>query len=152
MKVEFAGWSARIRINLCLHIHHRSYLDTATLFALCGSAYRSDCEERTLKVPILGYGMAYVNVMAIDRTNRERAVKTMQRLPIAFARGFSFAVFAEGTRAKPGELLLLRRVPSTWPFRPRFQSCGGHQDTDNLMVRGPERPEPEQSTWSYAGS
>src|SRR5205085_9109530 len=56
--------------------NHRSYLDTATLFAYVGRHIGLLAKKELLKVPILGYGMGYVNIMAIDRSNRERALAT----------------------------------------------------------------------------
>jgi 1-acyl-sn-glycerol-3-phosphate acyltransferase len=89
--------------------NHRSYLDTATLFAYLGRRIGVIAKRELLKVPILGYGMGYVNVMAIDRTNRERARKTMEAAADRLRSGISFGVFAEGTRAKPGEFLSFKK-------------------------------------------
>jgi 1-acyl-sn-glycerol-3-phosphate acyltransferase len=89
--------------------NHRSYLDTATLFAFLGRRIGVIAKKELLKAPILGYGMGYVNVMAIDRTNRERAIKTMDAAAERLRSGISFGVFAEGTRAKPGEFLLFKK-------------------------------------------
>jgi 1-acyl-sn-glycerol-3-phosphate acyltransferase len=83
--------------------NHRSYLDTATLFAYTGQRLGILAKKELLKVPILGYGMGYVNVMAIDRTNRERALQTTEAATQRIRSGRSFGVFAEGTRALPGE-------------------------------------------------
>ena len=89
--------------------NHRSYLDTATLFAYLGRRIGMVAKKELLKVPILGYGMSYVNIMAIDRTNRERAIKTMAAATERLRSGISFGVFAEGTRAKPGEFLQFKK-------------------------------------------
>ena len=89
--------------------NHRSYLDTATLFAYVGRRIGVISKKEVLKVPILGYGMGYVNVMAIDRSNRERAIKTMQAATERLRSGISFGVFAEGTRALPGEFLQFKK-------------------------------------------
>jgi 1-acyl-sn-glycerol-3-phosphate acyltransferase len=89
--------------------NHRSYLDTATLFAFAGRRIGMISKKEVLKVPILGYGMGYVNVMAIDRSNRERAIKTMQAATERLRSGTSFGVFAEGTRALPGEFLQFKK-------------------------------------------
>jgi 1-acyl-sn-glycerol-3-phosphate acyltransferase len=89
--------------------NHRSYLDTATLFAYVGRRIGLIAKKELLKVPILGYGMAYVNVMAIDRTNRDRALKTMKAATDRLGAGISFGVFAEGTRANPHELLPFKK-------------------------------------------
>lgn len=89
--------------------NHRSYLDTATLFIHTGRRIGVLAKKELLKVPILGYGMGFVNVMAIDRSNRERALETTGAATARIRSGISFGVFAEGTRAKPGELLPFKK-------------------------------------------
>lgn len=89
--------------------NHRSYLDTATLFCYIGRRIGLLAKKELLKVPILGYGMGYVNIMAIDRSNRERAFKTTQAATERIRSGVSFGVFAEGTRARPGEFLPFKK-------------------------------------------
>jgi 1-acyl-sn-glycerol-3-phosphate acyltransferase len=89
--------------------NHRSYLDTATLFLHAGRRIGLLAKKELLKVPILGFGMGFVNVMAIDRSNRERALQTTEAATARIRSGISFGVFAEGTRAKPGELLPFKK-------------------------------------------
>lgn len=89
--------------------NHRSYLDTATLFAYTGRRIGMLAKKELLKVPILGVGMGFVNVMAIDRSNRERAFQTTEAATAKIRGGRSFGVFAEGTRAKPGQLLPFKK-------------------------------------------
>jgi 1-acyl-sn-glycerol-3-phosphate acyltransferase len=89
--------------------NHRSYLDTAAIFLHTGRRIGLLAKKELLKVPILGYGMGYVNIMAIDRSNRERALQTTEEATARIRSGISFAVFAEGTRAKPGELLPFKK-------------------------------------------
>jgi 1-acyl-sn-glycerol-3-phosphate acyltransferase len=89
--------------------NHRSYLDTATVFVYVGRRLGLLAKKELLKVPILGVGMGFVNVMAIDRTNRESAIRTVDAAVRRIKSGVSFAVFVEGTRAKPGELLPFKK-------------------------------------------
>jgi 1-acyl-sn-glycerol-3-phosphate acyltransferase len=89
--------------------NHRSFLDTAAMFYHLGRRLGLVAKKELLKVPILGYGMGYVNILAIDRSNRERAIETMRAATDRLRRGVSFAVFAEGTRARPGELLPFKK-------------------------------------------
>src|SRR5688500_11229343 len=89
--------------------NHRSYLDTAPLFLHTGRRIGLLAKKELLKVPILGVGMGFVNIMAIDRSNRERALQTTQAATARIQSGISFGVFAEGTRAKPGELLPFKK-------------------------------------------
>jgi 1-acyl-sn-glycerol-3-phosphate acyltransferase len=89
--------------------NHRSYLDTATLFVHTGRRIGLLAKKELLKVPILGVGMGFVNVMAIDRSNRERALQTTEEATNRIRSGISFGVFAEGTRAKPGHFLAFKK-------------------------------------------
>src|SRR5882672_1424085 len=89
--------------------NHRSYLDTATLFAYTGRRLGLLAKRELLNVPILGVGMGFVNVMAIDRSNRERALETVEAATARIRSGRSFGVFAEGTRARPGEFLPFKK-------------------------------------------
>ena len=89
--------------------NHRSYLDTAAMFIHTGRRIGLLAKKELLKVPVLGVGMGFVNVMAIDRSNRESAIRTTEAAAQRIKSGVSFAVFVEGTRAKPGELLPFKK-------------------------------------------
>jgi 1-acyl-sn-glycerol-3-phosphate acyltransferase len=89
--------------------NHRSFLDTAALFYHTGRRIGLLAKKELLKVPILGYGMGFCNILAIDRTNRESALRTMKAATDRLRSGISFGVFAEGTRARPGELLPFKK-------------------------------------------
>src|ERR1043165_414108 len=89
--------------------NHRSYLDTAAMFIYTGRRIGLLAKKELLKVPVLGVGMGFVDVMAIDRRNRENAIRTTEAAAKRIQSGVSFAVFVEGTRAKPGELLPFKK-------------------------------------------
>jgi len=89
--------------------NHRSYLDTAALFRYTGKRIGLVAKKELLKAPILGQGMSFVNVIAIDRSNAERARQSMEKAREVMENGYSFGVFAEGTRAMPGELLPFKK-------------------------------------------
>jgi len=89
--------------------NHRSYLDTATLFAFTGKRIGLVAKRELLKIPILGQGMSFVNIIAIDRSNAERARQSMKKAREVMNNGYSFGVFAEGTRAMPGDLLPFKK-------------------------------------------
>ena len=89
--------------------NHRSYLDTAALFAHTGKRMGLVAKKELLKVPVLGQGMSFVNIIAIDRTNPERALRSMEKARQVMDTGYSFGLFIEGTRALPGELLPFKK-------------------------------------------
>ena len=89
--------------------NHRSYLDTAALFRYAGKRIGLVAKKELLKAPVLGQGMSFVNVIAIDRSNPERARTSMEKARRVMESGYSFGVFVEGTRAMPGELLPFKK-------------------------------------------
>lgn len=89
--------------------NHRSYLDTAALFFFAGTKMGLVAKKELLKAPVLGQGMSFVNIIAIDRSNPERALQSMKRARKVMEDGYSFGVFVEGTRAMPGELLPFKK-------------------------------------------
>lgn len=89
--------------------NHRSYLDTATLFFFAGRKMGLVAKKELLKVPVLGQGMSFVNIIAIDRSNPERALQSMNKAREVMDSGYSFGVFVEGTRGMPGELLPFKK-------------------------------------------
>lgn len=89
--------------------NHRSYLDTAALFKYAGPRVGLVAKKELLKAPVLGQGMGFVNIIAIDRTNAERARQSMDKARKVMENGYSFGVFVEGTRALPGDLLPFKK-------------------------------------------
>jgi 1-acyl-sn-glycerol-3-phosphate acyltransferase len=95
--------------NYVFASNHRSYLDTATLFAHTGRRIGLVAKKELLKVPVFGIGMGFVNIIAIDRSNPEKALHSMNKAKAVLESNYSFGVFAEGTRAMPGELLPFKK-------------------------------------------
>jgi 1-acyl-sn-glycerol-3-phosphate acyltransferase len=118
-KTWLAACGARIKVTGTEHLdpdvsyvfasNHRSYLDTATLFRYTGKRMGIVAKKELLKIPVMGQGMSFVNVIAIDRTNPERALESMRKAREVMENGYSFGVFIEGTRAMPGELLPFKK-------------------------------------------
>ena len=73
--------------------NHRSYLDTAAMFVYTGRRIGLLAKKELLKVPVLGVGMGFVNVMAIDRSNRDSAIRTTEAAAERIRSGISFGVF-----------------------------------------------------------
>jgi 1-acyl-sn-glycerol-3-phosphate acyltransferase len=117
--------------------NHWSYLDAAPLFAYTGRRMGLVAKKELLKAPILGYGMGFVNVIAIDRSNRERAVETLKTATARLRSGVSFGVCPEGTRARQGEMLPFKKgafhmaVETGVPIVPIAL-----KNSDQLMGRG----------------
>jgi len=89
--------------------NHRSYLDTAMMFAYTGKKMGVIAKKEMLNWIVAGKFMKYVNVIAIDRSNKESAIQTLNEAAEKLRSGISFGVFAEGTRAMPFELLPFKK-------------------------------------------
>jgi 1-acyl-sn-glycerol-3-phosphate acyltransferase len=117
--------------------NHWSYLDAAPLFCGTGRRMGMVAKMELLKAPLLGYGMGFVNVIAIDRSNRDRAVETLKIATERLRAGISFGVCPEGTRARPGEMLPFKKgafhmaVQAGVPIVPIAL-----KNSDKLMGRG----------------
>lgn len=60
-------------------------------------------KRELLWIPFLGWGLAMLSPIAIDRKDRRRALRqTIEQGQDRLARGFSIVVFPEGTRSAPG--------------------------------------------------
>ncbi len=123
--------------------NHRSYLDTSVLFNCINRRIGLFAKKELLKVPIFGYGMGYVNIMAIDRSSLERAATTVRAATDKIRSGRSFGVFVEGRRAYPGELLPFKKgafymaVETGTPVVPVV-----FKNTDKLMGKGTGEAKP----------
>jgi len=62
-------------------------------------------------IPIFGWVLGFGGAIMIDRSNRERAVASMQRAGRAVRRGASVVLFPEGTRTPVGFLGPLKKGP-----------------------------------------
>jgi 1-acyl-sn-glycerol-3-phosphate acyltransferase len=89
--------------------NHRSYLDTVALFFYSDRKMGLVAKKELLKFPIFGPGLGFVNIIAIDRSDPESARRSMEKAREVMKSGSSFGVFAEGTRAMPGELLPFKK-------------------------------------------
>ena len=89
--------------------NHRSYIDTTALFAYVGKKIGLIAKKEILKVPVLGRGISFINFVTIDRSNPQKALQTMEKVREIVDGGYSFGVFAEGTRAMPGDLLPFKK-------------------------------------------
>lgn len=117
--------------------NHRSYLDTATLYAFAGKRIGLVAKKELLKIPIFGYGMGIANVIAIDRSNPEKARRSMDRARDLLSGGSSFGVFAEGTRAMPGEVLPFKKGAIHLAFQTGAAIIPvAFRNTDLLMGKG----------------
>lgn len=123
--------------------NHRSYLDPPALLTSVKKRLGFIAKKELLRVPVLGQGMRYVNAVAIDRGRSASAIQRMQDATERLHAGVSFVVFAEGTRARAGELLPFKKggfymaIQAGAPIAPV-----AIKNTDRLMGKGTSEARP----------
>jgi 1-acyl-sn-glycerol-3-phosphate acyltransferase len=89
--------------------NHQSLYDIPVLFHVLGSNLRMITKTELFKVPIFGPAMAAAGFIEIDRSNRERAMKSLEIAKQKIAGGLNVWIAPEGTRSKTGEILPFKK-------------------------------------------
>ena len=89
--------------------NHRSYLDTAMMFAYTGKKMGVIAKKEMLNWIVAGKFMKYVNVIAIDRTNTESAIRTMKNAADKLRKAFRSEFSPKAHAHCDGELLPFKK-------------------------------------------
>ncbi|HEY3360010.1 MAG TPA: lysophospholipid acyltransferase family protein [Polyangia bacterium] len=85
-------------------VNHQSHTDILALYASIPTPVRMLAKTQLKWIPVFGWGMAVADFVFIDRSNRERAFRTIEEAAQKIAAGSSIVVFPEGTRSRDGRL------------------------------------------------
>lgn len=85
--------------------NHQSMLDIVILYTLLRFPMVFVAKEELYRVPVFSIAMKAAGHISVDRTNRRKAMREMERAKELLARGTSIMVFVEGTRNKEIEQL-----------------------------------------------
>ena len=120
-------WSAEIVKNarMDLHVHgrermkpgtvylvmsnHQSLYDIPVLFHVIGPNLRMITKVELFKVPVFGGALSAAGFIAIDRSNRQRAIESLAVARQKLAQGIHVWIAPEGTRSKTGKLLPFKK-------------------------------------------
>jgi len=89
--------------------NHQSLFDIPVLVLAMPADFRMVAKRSLLFVPVFGWALWLAGFLFIDRSNRERAIRTLDRAAARLRAGTSIVVFAEGTRSPDGSLLPFKR-------------------------------------------
>ena len=89
----------------CVYVaNHQSLLDIPALALAMPVDFRVVAKRELLWIPIFGWALWLAGFVFIDRGDRERAIRSLERAARRVRRGTSIVVFAEGTRSPDGRL------------------------------------------------
>jgi 1-acyl-sn-glycerol-3-phosphate acyltransferase len=89
--------------------NHQSLYDVPVLFCVIGSNIRMVTKKELFKVPIFGRALAEGGFIAIDRSDRHAALKSLERARELLASGTHVWIAPEGTRSLTGALLPFKK-------------------------------------------
>ena len=91
-------------------VNHQSNVDIPVLVQSVESfQLRWIAKRELLWIPFFGWAMWASKHITVERTNRFKAVKSLQRARERIAAGISVVVFPEGTRSRDGRLLRFKK-------------------------------------------
>lgn len=88
---------------------HQSLYDIPVLFQVVGPNVRMITKKELFRVPIFGGALEAAGFIAIDRTNRNAAIRSLQRASDLLASGTHVWIAPEGTRSPTGALLPFKK-------------------------------------------
>lgn len=114
-------WTSRVRRDVsadpsfdptrpCIYAaNHQSQFDIPALTLAMPVDFRMVAKRSLAQIPIFGWALWLAGFIFIDRSNRETAIRSLDRAARRLRRGTSIVVFAEGTRSRDGTLLPFKR-------------------------------------------
>jgi 1-acyl-sn-glycerol-3-phosphate acyltransferase len=94
----------------CVYVaNHQSQFDIPALVLTMPADFRVVAKRELLYVPVFGWVLWLAGFIFIDRSDRERAIRSLERAQRMLGRGTSVVVFAEGTRSPDGRLLPFKK-------------------------------------------
>lgn len=89
--------------------NHQSHYDIPVLFHVVPKSMRGLAKKELFRVPIWGRAMRDAGFIAIDRTDREKAIASLKRAGRLVAEGVNLWLAPEGTRSRSGKLGPLKK-------------------------------------------
>ena len=89
--------------------NHQSLYDIPVLFHVLGANLRMITKAELFAVPIFGPAMKAAGFISIDRSNRARALESLEIAKQKIAEGLNVWIAPEGTRSKTGALLPFKK-------------------------------------------
>jgi len=110
IKLEVRGLEKLENISNAVFIsNHQSHFDIPCLTTALPIPVYFIAKKELQKIPIFGWGMMSIGMVFVDRNNREKAMKSMQKAAKQIKKGKFILTFPEGTRSRPGDIQTFKK-------------------------------------------
>jgi len=89
--------------------NHQSQFDILAAVVTLPVQFRVLAKQELFRIPVFGWVLRLSGFVGIDRSNREKAIQSLDRAAASIARGRSLLIYAEGTRSPDGRLLPFKK-------------------------------------------
>ena len=110
------AWTCRTRVRIqgleripadraCVYMsNHQSHFDVIALLTALPGRYRILAKRELFLIPVFGWALWLAGMIPVDRSRRDRAIRSLETAVRKVRQGNSILVFAEGTRSEDGRL------------------------------------------------
>jgi len=92
-------------------MNHQSMIDIAVGFVVIPANVRFVAKRVLLYVPFIGWYLWAMGMILVDRSNRERALKSLALAGERIRAGANIVAYPEGTRTRDGRILPFKKGP-----------------------------------------
>ncbi len=89
--------------------NHQSQFDILAAIQTIPIQFRILAKQELFYIPVFGWVLRLSGFVGIDRSNRERAIQSLEKAAARIRRGRSLLIYAEGTRSTDGMLLPFKK-------------------------------------------
>jgi 1-acyl-sn-glycerol-3-phosphate acyltransferase len=89
--------------------NHESQMDITVVVRAVTLPLFFVAKKELAKVPVLGWYISAMDMIFIDRKDREKAMESMRKATERIKAGLNVITFPEGTRTKTGELMVFKK-------------------------------------------
>jgi len=91
--------------------NHQGNADILALVIRLPVRFHWVIKKELLRIPVFGWALAGTGAIAIDRSNKETAVASLNQAKNKLSNGWSMLIYPEGTRTPDGKLLPFKKGP-----------------------------------------
>ena len=110
VRVAASGAGRIPRDRACVYMcNHQSHFDIIALLLALPGQYRMLGKKSLFRIPVFGWALWLAGFISVDRSDRDKAIASVERAARTVRKGRSVVIFPEGSRSPDGLLQPLKK-------------------------------------------